>query len=78
MSGRQQHYIPQLLQRNFAFKQSGDEFHVYFTAKDRRRRSQRIRVASDNNAISTVPQKVLKQMMQSHAPKAAWLKSFAR
>lgn len=33
MSGRQQHYIPQLLQRNFAFKQSGDEFHVYVHRK---------------------------------------------
>lgn len=33
MSGRQQHYIPQLLQRNFAFKQSGDEFHVYVYRK---------------------------------------------
>lgn len=33
MSGRQQHYIPQLLQRFFAFRQRGDEFQVYVHRK---------------------------------------------
>lgn len=33
MSGRQQHYIPQLLQRSFAFRQRGDELQVYVYRK---------------------------------------------